>query len=108
MALALALVTTAGLMVKSLLRLQSQDLGVTRAPMLTFGVGVPPFVANGNEAVSRFQLEFLDRVRALPGVTHASGDQHAADRRHRQQRPGAPAESDGRRTKACPSPNSAS
>src|SRR5918993_250461 len=53
-ALALALVTTAGLMVKSLLRLQSQELGMTREPILTFGVGVPPFVANGNEAVSRF------------------------------------------------------
>jgi putative ABC transport system permease protein len=72
-ALALALVTTAGLMVKSLLRLQSQDLGITRAPMLTFGVGVPQFVANGNDAVSRFQLDFLAKVRAMPGVTHASG-----------------------------------
>ena len=71
-ALALALVTTAGLMVKSLLRLQSQDLGLTRAPMLTFGIGVPPLVATGNEAVSRFQLDFLQRIRALPGVTHAS------------------------------------
>ncbi len=71
-ALALALVTTAGLMVKSLMRLQSQDLGVTRAPMLTFGVGVPPSVANGNDAIARFQLEFLNKVRALPGVTHAS------------------------------------
>ncbi len=71
-ALALALVTTAGLMVKSLMRLQAQDLGVTRAPMLTFGVGVPPSVASGNDAVARFQLEFLDKVRALPGVTHAS------------------------------------
>ena len=71
-ALALALVTTAGLMVKSLLRLQSQELGLTREPILTFGIGVPPFVASGNEAVGRFQLEFLDRVRALPGVTHVS------------------------------------
>src|SRR5688572_2511110 len=71
-ALALALVTTASLMVKSLLRLQAQDLGVTRAPVLIFGVGVPPFVANGNEAVSRFQMEFLGRLRALPGVTHVS------------------------------------
>ncbi len=71
-ALALALVTTAGLMVKSLMRLQSQDLGVTRAPMLTFGVGVPPSVANGNDAIARFQLELLNKVRALPGVTHAS------------------------------------
>ena len=49
-ALALALVTTAGLMVKSLLRLQAQDLGFTKAPVLTFGVGLPPFVASGNEA----------------------------------------------------------
>ena len=71
-ALALALVTTAGLMVKSLLRLQSQDLGLTREPMLTFGLGVPPSVASGNDAVSRFQLAFLDRLRALPGVTQAS------------------------------------
>ena len=95
-ALALALVTTAGLMVKSLLRLQAQDLGVTREPMLTFGVGVPPFVANGNDAVRRFQLDFLQKVRALPGVTHASGDQPAADRLHRQQRTGAPRRSDRR------------
>jgi putative ABC transport system permease protein len=71
-ALALALVTTAGLMVKSLMRLQSQDLGMTREPVLTFGVGLPPFVASGNDAVIRFQTEFLGRVRALPGVTHAS------------------------------------
>ena len=71
-ALALALVTTAGLMVKSLLRLQAQELGITREPVLTFGVGVPPFVASGREAVSRFQSDFLARLRALPGVTHAS------------------------------------
>jgi len=72
-ALALALVTTAGLMVKSLLRLQNQDLGLTREPMLTFGVGVPQFVANGPDEVRRFQNDFLAKVRALPGVTYASG-----------------------------------
>jgi putative ABC transport system permease protein len=71
-ALALALVTTAALMVKSLMRLQAQDLGVARVPMLTFAVGLPPIVADGNEAVIRFQTQFLDRVRALPGVTAAS------------------------------------
>jgi putative ABC transport system permease protein len=71
-ALALALVTTASLMVKSLLRLQAQDLGITREPVLTFGVGLPPFVANGGPAVARFQSEFLRRVRAIPGVTQAS------------------------------------
>jgi len=71
-ALALALVTTAGLMVKSLMQLQAQDLGMTREPVLTFSVGLPPTVANGTDAVRRFQLEFLERVRALAGVTHAS------------------------------------
>ena len=71
-ALALALVTTAGLMVKSLLRLQGQDLGFTRTPILTFGIGLPPSVVSGNEAVLRFQSEFAERVRALPGVTHVS------------------------------------
>jgi putative ABC transport system permease protein len=71
-ALALALLTTAGLMTKSLLRLQEQDLGMTRAPVLTFAVGVPPFVADGDDAVARFQADFLRRVRAVPGVTHAS------------------------------------
>jgi putative ABC transport system permease protein len=71
-ALALALVTTAGLMVKSLLRLQAQDLGFTKSAVLTFGVGLPPFVASGNEAVWRFQSQFAERVRALPGVRDVS------------------------------------
>jgi putative ABC transport system permease protein len=71
-ALALALVTTAGLMTRSLLRLQSQDLGLTREPVLTFSVGLPPFVADGDAAIARFQRQFADRVRALPGVSHVS------------------------------------
>ena len=71
-ALALALLTTAGVMVKSLLRLQDVDLGLTREPLLTFAVSLPPFVADGEDAIARFQTEFLRRVRALPGVTRAS------------------------------------
>ena len=71
-ALALALTATAGLMVKSLWRLHAQDLGWTHEPVLTFSVGVPPFVASDNDAVIRFHSEFLDRIRAIPGVTHAS------------------------------------
>jgi putative ABC transport system permease protein len=72
MALALALVSIAGLMVKSLLRLQATDLGITREPLLTFSVSVPPAVADGGEPVARFQTEFLRRVRTVPGVTQAS------------------------------------
>lgn len=71
-ALALALVTTAGLMVKSLLRLEAQDLGLTRAPVLTFSVGLPPSVVKNEGDARRIQSEFMRRVRALPGVTHAS------------------------------------
>ncbi len=71
-AFALALVTTAGLMTKSLLRLQSQDLGLTREPVLTFSVGLPPFVADGDAAIVRFQQQFADRLRALPGTSHVS------------------------------------
>lgn len=71
-ALALALVTTAGVMVKSLLRLQDVDLGLTREPVLTFAVSLPPTVADGEEAIVRFQTEFVRRVRAIPGVAAAS------------------------------------
>ena len=71
-ALALALMTTAGLMVKSLLRLQAQDLGMTREPLLTFSVGLPAFVAPDDAAIERFQTEFLRRLRVVPGVAQAS------------------------------------
>lgn len=71
-ALALALVTTAGVMIKSLLRLQDVDLGLTREPVLTFAVSLPPSVVEGDDAVRRFQSEFLRRVRDVPGITHAS------------------------------------
>jgi predicted permease len=54
------------------MRLQATDLGVTREPVLTFGVSLPPFVADGDAAVVRFQTEFLRRLRAVPGVTIAS------------------------------------
>jgi putative ABC transport system permease protein len=35
-------------------------------------VSLPPSVADGPEALARFQTEFLRRVREVPGVTHAS------------------------------------
>ena len=40
--------------------------------MLTFSVGLPPFVADGDAAILRFQQQFAERVRALPGVSHVS------------------------------------
>jgi predicted permease len=69
-ALALALLTTAALMVKSLWNLLAQDLGVTSAPVLTFAVGLTPEAAEDQEGVTRFVTDFESRLRALPGATH--------------------------------------
>ena len=69
-ALALALMTTAGLMVKSLLRLQAQDLGMTREP-LSPSRRLPAFVApearrsNGSRPSSCAAC-------VVPGVAQAS------------------------------------
>lgn len=72
MSLALALVAAAGLLAKSVMRLERQDLGFTREPVLTFNVGLPPLVAPDLAAASRVHGEFLTRLRGIPGVTHAS------------------------------------
>jgi putative ABC transport system permease protein len=72
MSLALALVAAAGLLAKSVMRLQSQDLGFTREPVLTFGVGLPPLTAPDDATIARIHTEFVSRLRALPGVTRAS------------------------------------
>jgi len=72
MSVAVALMAAAGLLAKSVMRLESQDLGFTRAPVLTFSVGLPPLTAPDNDTAIRLHDEFLTRVRAIPGVTHAS------------------------------------
>lgn len=72
MSLALALVVAAGLLAKSVIRLERQDLGFTREPVLTFGVGLPPLLAPDGPTTLRIHSEFLARIRALPGVSHAS------------------------------------
>jgi predicted permease len=69
-ALALALLTTAALMVKSLWNLLAQDLGVTSARVLTFAVGLTPETSSNPDAITRFVSDFESRIRALPGVTH--------------------------------------
>ena len=72
MTLAFALVAAAGLLAKSVLRLEAQELGFTRAPVLTFTLGLPPFAAPDNAAAARVHAGFLTRVRAISGVTHVS------------------------------------
>ena len=96
-------------MVKSLLRLQAQDLGVYA------GAGADvrrrPAAVRGQRqrsGAADFRSEFLERVRALPGVTHVSARSTccrspppvATD-------PCAGCRSDRRATKACRSPSTA-
>jgi putative ABC transport system permease protein len=72
MSLAFALVAAAGLLAKSIMRLDAQDLGFTRQPVLTFGVGLPPFAASDNAAFARVHGDFLTELRSLTGITNAA------------------------------------
>ena len=83
-ALAVMLVTAAGLTVKSLQQLSRQDLGLVTRNVLTFAVTMPstrqlPNVAETARAAQFFQT-FEERLRRCPGCRVGGRDQHAADR----------------------------
>lgn len=62
----------AGLMIRTLERLQAVNLGFTADHLLTFYVSLPDARYSKNEQVRAFFQEFLERMRALPGVRSAS------------------------------------
>ena len=70
-ALAMVLVIGAGLMVKSLLRLQAQDAGFRADGALTFQLNLPQSAYPTNESVVQAYRRILDNVRAVPGVQTA-------------------------------------
>ena len=71
-ALSLVLLVGAGLMVRSLWKLQTADAGFDERNVLTMNVSVPKrqFTAPAQE--TQFFTDVLDRVRALPGVDSAA------------------------------------
>ena len=70
-ALALVLLAGAGLMLKSLFRLQSTSVGIDATGLMTARIQLPN--ATYNADVSRaFYVSLLERVRALPGVEAAA------------------------------------
>ena len=73
-ALSVLLLATAGLLVRSLLALQHVDLGFTTDHVL---VAYTEYAVTDDRADirarSRFYADVLDRLRAVPGVTAASG-----------------------------------
>lgn len=69
--LSLVLLVTAGLMVRSLMRLQKVHSGVTAENLLTAAISLPD-ARYGPESVSHFIKALLDRAQTLPGVKAAA------------------------------------
>jgi len=71
-ALSLVLLTGAGLLMRSFVKLQSTDLGFRAEGVLTAGVQLPASRYDLPRA-GRFCRESLSRIAVLPGVQHAAG-----------------------------------
>ncbi len=71
-ALSLVLLTGAGLLMRSFVKLQSTDLGFRAEGVLTAGVQLPAARYDLPRA-GRFFRESLSRIAVLPGVQHAAG-----------------------------------
>jgi len=71
-ALALVLLVSAGLLLRSFEHLQSVDVGVRPAHVLTFRVSLPSARYDDAERRARFYRDFIARLAALPGVRSAA------------------------------------
>jgi predicted permease len=73
-AVCLLLLVVAGLLLRTLRKYQTQDLGMKTEGLLVFGV--TPQHAHTTEETVAFYRNLLDRVRALPGVQSATMMDH--------------------------------
>ena len=71
-ALTLMLMIGAGLLVRSIARLQSQDIGMRTDHLIRAHLYVPPARYGNSALLARFVDTYADRVRALPGVREAT------------------------------------
>ena len=71
MALAVVLVLGAGLMMRSLAKLQQIDIGFDPSNVLTLRLSTPQASYDTPEKVVLFYQQLVERVRRLPGVTSA-------------------------------------
>jgi predicted permease len=69
-AVCLLLLVAAGLLLRTLRKYQTEDLGMKADGLLVFGV--TPQSAHTTEETRAFYLELLDRLRAFPGVKAAT------------------------------------
>src|SRR5262249_51786180 len=73
LAMALVLMFSAGLMIRSLAALWSVDPGVRSKGLATFGITLPPSLMNANAESIRAALRNLDReMNSTPGVEAAA------------------------------------
>jgi predicted permease len=71
-ALAVVLVVSAALMIRTFQALRDVDLGFSGAPGIqTVRIWIPPALSRDDAEIARFERELLDRIAALPGVTTA-------------------------------------
>jgi predicted permease len=68
LAIALLLLTSAGLLLRSFANLRSVDLGIRTDHVLTAGFDLPAQQYSKEAAVDAFNIELLARLRQLPGV----------------------------------------
>lgn len=71
-ALALVLLVSSGLMVKSFQKLRRVDPGFNAASTLTFGLGLPARNYATRETALATHRKILENISALPGVSHVS------------------------------------
>jgi len=71
MAMAVVLLTGAGLMARTLVGLLSVDPGFGAEDVLTVRISTPSGAYPDAESIDRFYQELLERVRAIPGVRSA-------------------------------------
>jgi putative ABC transport system permease protein len=74
-ALALVLLSAAGLLMRSFSQLQSADPGFDPHQVLTFRTDLPDAAYKTNAQQAAFYRRALDRIRALPGVSAAGAAQ---------------------------------
>jgi len=69
--LALSLLAGAGLAIRSFWKLARVDLGIRADHILSFNLQVPGTRFSDSQQIVTFYRQLLEKVRALPGVTHA-------------------------------------
>jgi putative ABC transport system permease protein len=71
-ALALTLLASGGLAVKSLWNLMRIDIGIRSEGVLSFQLPVPVKRLNGPEQIRSYYRQMLEKIEAVPGVTRAA------------------------------------